>query len=170
MFCEQCKEREATIHFTNITGDQVTRRDLCIVCGQPFLDPAQRAAIPPDDCDRWENVLDGIVASDPRYPKAAYCFLQSAMAAFLRKQFGKLCGRGSHHVSAAQLLEALREFAVAEFGKQAKSRLNGSGISQCEDFGEMVFNLVQAGVMMQEQHDSKADFQGGYDFDTVFPS
>jgi uncharacterized repeat protein (TIGR04138 family) len=168
MFCEQCKEREATIHFTTITGDQLTKRDLCIVCGQPFLDPAQAAAMSQNNC--WEDVLDRIVASDSRYKKAAYRFLQSAMTASICKQFGKSCGRGSPHVSAARLLEAMREFAVAELGKQAKAKLNSWGVFKCEDFGEMVFNLVKAGVMVQQEQDSKADFQGGYDFDTAFPS
>jgi uncharacterized repeat protein (TIGR04138 family) len=48
--------------------------------------------------------------------------------------------------------------------------LNSSGIFKCEDFGEMVFNLVRAGLLAKQKTDSRADFQGGYDFDTAFPS
>ena len=76
----------------------------------------------------------------------------------------------SGHISGAQLLDGLRELAIESFGKRAKGRLNSWGIFKCEDFGEVVFNLVKVGLLAKQENDSKADFQGGYDFDAAFPS
>lgn len=48
--------------------------------------------------------------------------------------------------------------------------MNARGIFKCEDFGEIVFNLVDAGLMAKSAEDTKEDFQNGFDFDTAFPS
>ena len=68
------------------------------------------------------------------------------------------------------MLEGLRNFAIESFGKQAKATLNSWGIFKCEHFGEIVFNLIEAGLLSKQETDTKKDFQGGYDFDTAFPS
>ena len=48
MLCQQCHEREATIHLTQIVGDKMTRRDLCEVCGKELVDVTKGGkCIPP---------------------------------------------------------------------------------------------------------------------------
>jgi uncharacterized repeat protein (TIGR04138 family) len=42
------------------------------------------------------------------------------------------------------------------------------GIRQCSDFGEIVFNLIEAGVLSKTEKDSRADFAEGYDFEEAF--
>jgi uncharacterized repeat protein (TIGR04138 family) len=42
------------------------------------------------------------------------------------------------------------------------------GITRCEDFGEIVFNIVEAGLFSKTDTDSRADFQNGYDFEEAF--
>jgi uncharacterized repeat protein (TIGR04138 family) len=42
------------------------------------------------------------------------------------------------------------------------------GIRRCEDFGEIVFNMVEIGLLGKTEKDSRADFQSGYDFDAAF--
>ena len=112
-------------------------------------------------------MLDGLVAKDSRYAKAAYLFVQAGLAR-AQKMFWEPGKPG--HMSGAQLLEGLRELAIESYGKRAKATLNGWGIFKCEDFGEIVFNLIAAGLLIKQEKDSKADFHGGYDFDTAFPS
>jgi uncharacterized repeat protein (TIGR04138 family) len=34
----------------------------------------------------------------------------------------------------------------------------------CEDFGEIVFNMVESGMLAKTEKDSREDFRGGYDF------
>jgi uncharacterized repeat protein (TIGR04138 family) len=72
------------------------------------------------------------------------------------------------HVSAAELLDALSEHARATFGAKAKSTLNSWGVHRCEDFGEIVFNMIDADMLRKRPEDKKEDFHGGYDFDTAF--
>jgi hypothetical protein len=42
------------------------------------------------------------------------------------------------------------------------------GVCSCGDFGEIVFNLVESGVLAKTEKDSRADFQNGYDFEEAF--
>jgi uncharacterized repeat protein (TIGR04138 family) len=42
--------------------------------------------------------------------------------------------------------------------------LNDWGVKACEDFGEIVFNMVESGMLLQTDKDSREDFRGGYDF------
>jgi uncharacterized repeat protein (TIGR04138 family) len=42
------------------------------------------------------------------------------------------------------------------------------GVRQCEDFGEIVFNMVEGGVLSKTSKDSREDFKGGYDFESTF--
>jgi uncharacterized repeat protein (TIGR04138 family) len=174
MLCQQCHEREATIHLTQVVDDKMTKRDLCEVCGKEFADMAERGDYIP-----FDTLISGgptgmkltlIVASDPRYAKAAYLFVQAGLSR-TQTMFWEPGKPGKPgHISGAQLLESLREFSIETYGKQAKATLNDWGIFKCEDFGEIVFNLVEAGLLTKQEKDSKADFQGGYDFDTAFPS
>jgi uncharacterized repeat protein (TIGR04138 family) len=175
MLCNQCNEREATVHLAQIMGEKMAKRDLCGVCGKVFLDPAKsipwnqwnQSAVPPLDC--LTARLENMVARDSRYAKAAYVFVKAGLSRAFEKHFGAPTGRPMH-LSGAELLEALREQAVEAFGKKAKVTLNGWGVFKCEDFGEIVFNFVEAGLMAKNADDTKADFQNGFDFDMAFPS
>ena len=171
MLCQQCNEREVTIHLTQVVNDKMTKRDLCEVCGKEFVDMAERGDYIPFDTLISDGptgiLLTLIVSSDPRYAKAAYLFVQEGLTR-AQKMFWEPGKPG--HMSGTQLLEGLRELAIESFGKQAKAKLNGWGIFKCEDFGEIVFNLIEAGMLIKQGKDSKADFQGGYDFNTAFPS
>ena len=42
------------------------------------------------------------------------------------------------------------------------------GITRTEDFGELVFNLVESGKLGKTDKDSRADFANGYDFFGAF--
>lgn len=176
MLCNGCNEREATIHLTQITGDKMAKRDLCEVCGKEYLEPSKSipwnewkpsAAPPPDSLTARLNHL---VARDSRYAKDAYLFVQVGLTKSLRKHFPASDVKPPAHISSTELLEALREQAIELFGPQAKARLNAWGVFKCEDFGEIVFNLIEAGLMVKSAEDNKKDFQNGFGFDAAFPS
>ncbi len=44
------------------------------------------------------------------------------------------------------------------------------GIRRCEDFGELVFNLIDQRVLSKTDKDTRDDFKGGYDFAKTFTS
>ena len=191
MLCQQCHERPATIHFCQIVGKGPATQDLCEVCGQEFVDmPWISNEVPISKsvdldwfaaskqhgspiADLWLFLVDKMIADDPRYTKDAYEFVRDGLDRAMMKCFRESATKPfpkPFHVSGIQLLEALRELAVEKYSKQAKATLNGWGICKCEDFGEIVFNMVEAGLLAKQETDTKADFQGGYDFNTAFPS
>jgi len=67
-----------------------------------------------------------------------------------------------------QLCEAIRQYSISQFGYMAKTVLNSWGLKETLDFGEVVYNLIDIGMMRKSESDSKEDFAGVYDFDSVF--
>lgn len=114
----------------------------------------------------FDEGLDLILAQDSRYPRDAYLFVREALdytqKAVLREK------RQSPHVTGQELLAGIRDYALAQFGPMALCVLNEWGITRCEDFGEIVFNMVETGLLAKTDTDSRADFQGGYEFDQAF--
>ncbi len=71
------------------------------------------------------------------------------------------------HVSGQELCEAIRRFALQQYGLMAKTVLGSWGIHQTGDFGEIVFNLIRIGRMRKTPHDRREDFDDVYDFETA---
>jgi uncharacterized repeat protein (TIGR04138 family) len=108
------------------------------------------------------DLLQTILTRDPRYTAEAYAFVRTGLDYTVRRL------EKSRHVSGQELLDGIREFALAEFGPMTKTVLNGWGIHQTEDIGEIVFNMVESGLLGKTEKDSRADFSNGYDFDEAF--
>jgi uncharacterized repeat protein (TIGR04138 family) len=115
----------------------------------------------------FEEVLEKIVATDPRYHRDAYHFLREALA-HTQKKFGKVPKDKIQHVTGQALLSGIREFALAEFGPMTLTVFEEWGVRTCEDFGELVFNMVESGLLAKTETDSREDFKGGYDFKEAF--
>ena len=72
------------------------------------------------------------------------------------------------HVTGQQLCQALRRFALHQYGYMAKPVLNSWGVHTTGDFGEIVFSLINIGQMRKTPQDNREDFDDVYDFDTAF--
>jgi len=112
----------------------------------------------------FAEALDSIVASDPRYQREAYVFLRDALD-FTTKQQKKVKGATVRHVSGPELLQGVRELALREFGFMARTVFHMWGIQRTDDFGQIVFNLVESNLMSKTDNDSMADFHEIYDLD-----
>jgi uncharacterized repeat protein (TIGR04138 family) len=106
--------------------------------------------------------MNEILARDPRYQPEAYEFVRDGLGVTVRKL------KAPRHISGQELLAGLRTYALKEFGPMAKTVLNGWGICRTEDFGAIVFNLVDAGLLGKTEEDRLDDFSDGYDFDEAF--
>jgi len=115
----------------------------------------------------FAEALDSIVRSDPRYQRDAYVFLRDALD-FTTKQQKKAKGTSVRHVSGPELLEGLRQYALKEFGPMVMTVFDSWGIHSSEDIGNMVFNLIGAGIFGKTEEDSIEDFRNVYDFEEVF--
>lgn len=115
----------------------------------------------------FEKVLERIIEQDSRYHRDAYHFVREALdftqQTVLKENQGK-----PRHVTGQQLLDGIRQRALAQFGPMAQLVLEEWGIRRCEDFGEIVFNLVDHHVLAKTDEDSRNDFSGGYDFHEAF--
>jgi len=113
----------------------------------------------------FEEGLERIRAKDGRYDRDAYEFVRDALD-HTRKLIGK--ERPGQHVTGQELLNGIRDFAILKFGPMAITVLEEWGIRTCPDFGEIVFNMIEAELLAKEKKDSRRDFEGGYDFYDAF--
>jgi len=114
----------------------------------------------------FEDAIRKIVAADERYQFDAYLFVQDAID-YTQKSLGRH-KQGQKHVSGKELLDGIRDYALDKFGPMTPTVLAEWGIRSCEDFGEIVFNLIQHEQATQSQSDSRDDFKGGYNFHEAF--
>jgi uncharacterized repeat protein (TIGR04138 family) len=113
-----------------------------------------------------EDDIRKIVEADPRYHYEAYVFVQEAL-----KHTQRALGRhkaGQTHVGGKELLDGIRLYALKSFGPMVPTMLEAWGIHSCEDFGEIVINMIKHEVANKSDTDSLDDFKGGYSFDDAF--
>ena len=67
-----------------------------------------------------------------------------------------------------ELCEAIRRYALQQYGYMARLVLKNWGIRSTGDFGEIVYNLIRIGCMRKTARDRREDFDDVYDFDTAF--
>ncbi len=115
----------------------------------------------------FEQALATIQAKDPRYHREAYLFVREALE-HTQKTIARNPRGRIRHVTGQELLNGIRDFALQQFGPMTKTVLEEWGMRRCEDFGEIVFNMIAVGWLAKTSKDSRADFAGGYDFDDAF--
>ena len=115
----------------------------------------------------FAEALDSIVASDPRYQRDAYVFLRDALD-YTTKQQKKAKGATVRHVAGPELLEGVRQYALKEFGPMVITVFGHWGLRTTEDVGNMVFNLIGAGIFGKTEEDSIGDFKNVFDFGEAF--
>jgi uncharacterized repeat protein (TIGR04138 family) len=171
MRCEQCEQNDATIFITQIGDGHKTEMALCATCGEPFTQAAasspqlaeylRGAGLP---ASPFVDVFAEVAEHDARFTKEAYWLVRDGVAHAVQSHSGD-----SRHVTANELLESLRILALERYGSDAREQLRSWGVTRCEDFGEIVFTLIEKGAFGKRPEDKKEDFDSGYDFATAFP-
>jgi uncharacterized repeat protein (TIGR04138 family) len=119
-----------------------------------------------------------LLREDPRYAFDAYVFVLESLnyaqnALGMGQEVASEESQGSRdeppqqHVTGQQLCEAIRQFALEQYGYMAKDVLASWGIHKTSDFGEIVFNMIRIGQMRKTPDDRREDFDDLYDFDTA---
>jgi uncharacterized repeat protein (TIGR04138 family) len=123
--------------------------------------------------DKLHPIIE-LLRQDQRYHFEAYQFVRESLAyaqevlqlpgdASSRQE-----GEGENHISGQQLCEAIRLYALDQFGYMAKTVLNSWGVYSTGDFGEIVYNLIRIKHMKKSKADRREDFDDLYDFATAF--
>jgi uncharacterized repeat protein (TIGR04138 family) len=76
--------------------------------------------------------------------------------------------QAERHVSGQQLCEAARLYGLQQYGYLAPTVLATWGIRATDDFGAIVFNMIDIGQMRKTKADRREDFQGVYEFAEAF--
>lgn len=122
------------------------------------------------------NPIADLVEQDPRYTIEAYQFVREGLTYaqdVLRLGSQQSADEGADvevekHISGQQLCEAIREYAMEQYGYMAPVVLKKWGIKSTSDFGEIVYNLINAQLMKKSKHDQREDFNDVYSFDEAF--
>ncbi|MEW6621370.1 MAG: Minf_1886 family protein [bacterium] len=110
----------------------------------------------------FEEIVEEIVQKDHRYKAESYSFVMSALG-FTQNKLKR-----NGHVSGQELLKGIQDVALELFGPMARTVFEHWGIYKTEDFGHIVFNMVNSGLMGKTDSDSIDDFKDIYDFKKVF--
>lgn len=126
------------------------------------------------------------VARTTKYPLDAFIFVQRGLDHTVRSIHGEPADatdgadekalvvqdpqsdKPSRHVTGRQLCTGLRDFAIEQYGLLARTVLRRWRINACEDFGHIVFAMVDAGMMNKTDEDSVQDFVDVFDFEAAF--
>lgn len=111
-----------------------------------------------------EELFAVLRARNPRYAESAYVFVLAALNHVLERL------PEPRHISGRELAEGVRDLALERFGPMARTVLEHWGIERTADVGEIVFALVEAGVLIKQDEDSPEDFADVFDFADAFES
>ncbi len=111
---------------------------------------------------KFESIVEEIYEKDCRYKEDAYVFVMEALA-YAQKKLKR-----SRHIKSEELLKGMRELLLNKYGPLTMTVLEHWGIKSTEDFGNMVFNLVENQVLSKTEDDNIEEFRDGYNFEEVF--
>ena len=109
-----------------------------------------------------QEIVGQICRRNPRYAPKAHYFVLDA----LHRRLHIL--ESPRHVTGEELAESARQLAMDRFGLLARTVLEHWGIHSTTDIGEIVFLLVDHGVLTKQETDRIEDFEGLYSFEQVF--
>lgn len=109
------------------------------------------------------------VREDGRYAPEAFEFLHHGLELATELKHADETS-GSRHVSGQELCQALRLLAAKRWGPLAREVLRRWHIHRTRDFGEMVYLMIDLGIMGRQDSDDVTDFDDVYSFDTAFAS
>jgi uncharacterized repeat protein (TIGR04138 family) len=115
----------------------------------------------------FNDTVEAICVQDSRYNEEAYYFIRDALD-YATKTLKKPRTGPQKHISGAELQNSIRDYAIREFGPMSLRVLNTWGLFSTEDIGEVVFNLVDSGILGKTEDDTRKDFANGYDFREAF--
>src|SRR3989338_159101 len=101
-----------------------------------------------------------VLNKDRRYSPESYSFVMAALD-FTAKRLKR-----KGHMTGQELLDGIRDYALEQFGPLVRTVFEHWGIKETNDFGEIVFNMIGAGILGKSECDSKDDFDNRYDFKT----
>ena len=111
--------------------------------------------------ESFELQLRDTAAKSP-YPYEALLFVYQTLPSSFSPELSY------DHIDAAELCWRLRDRAIVDFGSAARQHLASWSVQSCADFGTIVYALADASLIRKTEQDSRADFDGVFNFDDAF--
>ena len=112
--------------------------------------------------EEFYSIIARVCSKDSRYHPEAYEFVMEALH-FSQEKF-----RRPKHVTGKQLLDGIKALSLRKFGPLTRTVLKHWGIHATDDFGNIVFNLVENRILSKDDQDHYDSFKNAYDFEEVF--
>jgi len=139
---------------------------------------------------------ESIKARAAAFPESAFDFVREGLGHTVSAMFTQAAGSGAQsglgslkrpkrsaatdgpqgdiaaaaqHVSGQQLCAGLRHLAHLKYGDLAGAVLQHWGVASTDDFGVMVYAMIDRGELRSSDQDRFSDFHNVYSFETTFP-
>lgn len=109
-----------------------------------------------------DGLMDRILLREPRFHEHAYLFVLSAL------EFCQTRLPERRHITGRELAESCRDLALQRYGVLARMVLEHWGMTSTSDFGDVVFTLVDLGLLLSQATDTRGDFADVFAFEDVF--
>ena len=109
-----------------------------------------------------ETMLERLRERYPQFHESSYIFVLSALHYVIAHL------PQPRHISGRELAEGVRDLALDRFGPLARTVLEHWGIRATQNVGDVVFALVESGVLIKQEEDGPDDFRDVFDFDDAF--
>ena len=109
-----------------------------------------------------EGIMDQIRMREQRFDERAYLFVLAAL------EFCQAHLTERRHITGPELAVACRDLALQRFGVTSRLVLDHWGVRTTSDIGDIVFTLVDMGLLISQPQDSRDDFQDVFEFDQAF--
>ena len=109
-----------------------------------------------------DGVMDRIRVRESRFDEKAFLFVLAAIE-FCQQRLTE-----RRHLSGRELALGCRDLALERYGVLARSVLEHWGLTSSASIGEVVFALVDVGLLSAQPTDSAADFLEVFDFHEAF--
>ena len=109
-----------------------------------------------------DGIMDRIRLREPRFHEHAYLFVLGAL------EYCQARLPERRHITGRELSEGCRTLALDRYGVMARLVLEHWGVTRTSDIGDIVFTLVDTGLLLSQPNDTKDDFADVFDFEDAF--
>ncbi len=125
------------------------------------------------------QAIADLLQRDNRYRFESYIFVFEALQ-HAQENLGRGCvdfddegdevddDEVDRHVSGQELCEAIRRYALQQFGMLSPCVFSHWGIRRTGDYGEIVYNLIDIGQLRKTDGDRREDFEDVFDITSDF--
>lgn len=109
-----------------------------------------------------DGIMDQIRLRERRFHERAYLFVLAALEFSQTRQLER------RHITGQELAVACRDLALERYGVLSRMVLEHWGLRASADIGDIVFTLVDLGLLISQPNDSREDFADVFDFESAF--